>query len=410
MMRPNKPYPDFPLFPHPNGQWCKKVNKIPYYFGSWKDDPKGEQAILNWKARQDDIRAGIDTPKPAVKTAVTLTLGRLKDEFLKDRAVQVSAGDLSPRTLADYQTEIATFVQAVGSTLQVAQIGPGHFKAYHDETMIQKRKLGRHARKRIMAYIKAMFRWGHGNDDPKFPLPDFGNSFVAPDTSPEALSMAKERAGEADYSELIVTGDQINQMVKHSSVNMQAVILLGVNIGIGPADLGRLRWSDIDLEHGVFKKPRWKTGVKRRSYIWKRTRRVLIQIKLANQPVETDLVFRTKFGKPFYLETVGTDSEVTCHKVISNYIFGLVRRLRLKGIDLKGVTHQRLRHTFATLGMKARDQEALDWAMGHKGNRRIGRIYTKGYILPFARAKRLSRLVYKALWPTAKELPVKKAA
>jgi hypothetical protein len=24
-VRPNKPRPDFPLFPHPCGQWCKKI-------------------------------------------------------------------------------------------------------------------------------------------------------------------------------------------------------------------------------------------------------------------------------------------------------------------------------------------------------------------------------------------------
>jgi hypothetical protein len=38
--RPPNRWRGFPLWPHPNGQWCKKINGKPYYFGT-KDHPDG---------------------------------------------------------------------------------------------------------------------------------------------------------------------------------------------------------------------------------------------------------------------------------------------------------------------------------------------------------------------------------
>ena len=39
-VRPSKPYPEFPLTPHPAGYWCKKIRGKVHYFGPW-GDPDG---------------------------------------------------------------------------------------------------------------------------------------------------------------------------------------------------------------------------------------------------------------------------------------------------------------------------------------------------------------------------------
>ena len=41
--KPQKPRPDFPLFPHATGRWAKKVRGRFRSFGKVADDPNGER-------------------------------------------------------------------------------------------------------------------------------------------------------------------------------------------------------------------------------------------------------------------------------------------------------------------------------------------------------------------------------
>ena len=66
--RPKKPYPDFPLTPHPGGAWQKKIRGKIHYFGRWgkvvngsmtRIEGDGWQAALElYKAQADDLHAG----------------------------------------------------------------------------------------------------------------------------------------------------------------------------------------------------------------------------------------------------------------------------------------------------------------------------------------------------------------
>ena len=53
--KPTKPYPDFPLFPHANGLWSKKIRGRLYYFGAWADP---EAALQKFVDQREDLYAG----------------------------------------------------------------------------------------------------------------------------------------------------------------------------------------------------------------------------------------------------------------------------------------------------------------------------------------------------------------
>ncbi|MGA2059790.1 MAG: hypothetical protein ABSG67_04865, partial [Thermoguttaceae bacterium] len=69
--KPAKPRPDFPLFPHKTGRWCKKVRGRFVYFGKVADDPQGKSALNKWLDQKDALLAG-RTPRPIMPDTLTV--------------------------------------------------------------------------------------------------------------------------------------------------------------------------------------------------------------------------------------------------------------------------------------------------------------------------------------------------
>jgi integrase len=417
---PALPYPEFLLRPHRNGQWYKSVwnprsrKSEQHYFGSWKDDRKGERAlsdpIFGWLARRDAIKAGVDNVR-VEPIAVALTLAELMGRFLAHKLSKARSGELSPATLGDYFREVEGFVKFMKPNTPPAGLRPEHFTAYMRH-LVDERKLGRHSRKRVRAYVTAFLNFGAKNG--WYVVPGTGADWIAPATDPDSIRQAKTRAGVKDFSDRILTGKEIDKLLARSTPNFRAMILLGINCGLGPADIGRLRWNMLDFERGRLRFPRPKTGVMRQGYLWKCTQKALNRVRmLKHTRVALDsngdsaLVFVTRKGLPFYRETeIQADVEVDrkkirkvigvkVHKPILCTFGRMVRELKLEDVSF-----YRLRHTFKTLGKKARDREVLDLMMGHK-DKSTGKVYDHEQI-SWRRVRRVARMVYRQLWPKIK--------
>jgi len=78
-----KPHPDFPLFRHQNGQWCKKIRGKLHYFGTDAD-----AALAKWLDEKDDLLAG---RKPK-SNRVGLTVRELCNRFLSAKKLRLESG------------------------------------------------------------------------------------------------------------------------------------------------------------------------------------------------------------------------------------------------------------------------------------------------------------------------------
>ena len=417
---PPLPYDGFPLRPHCNGHWYKSIwnsrtkKSEQFYFGSWKDDRKGERALsdpqIGWLARRDAIHAGIDNVQVAWVPGA-LCLGELMAQFLNHKRGAAEKGELSKVTLGDYLREVSAFVAFIKAGTPAGGLKPEHFSAYAKH-LSDARQLGRHARKRVRAYISAFLRYGATNG--WIAMPNTGSDWIAPATDPDSLRQAKARAGIRDNSQRIVNGEELEKLLSRATPTFKAMILLGVNCGLGPADIGRLRWGMLDLGTGKLIFPRPKTGAMRIGYLWRRTRKALERVRTLKhnrialgKSGDQALVFLTRKGLPYYRENerhktilcggreIRKLTGITVHNAIS-ITFGRTAR----ELNLDGLTFYRLRHTLKTLGKKAKDRDALNLMMGHREGT-IGEVYDHEEI-EFDRIKRVARVVYGSLWPKLK--------
>ena len=117
-------HPDYPLFPHQNGRWAKKVRGKLHYYGKIADDAKGEAALLKWLDEKDDLLAG---RTPRAKGA-GLTVGELCDRFLQSKDKRLESGEITYRTRQDYEQTTNRIVAQFGKNRLVSDLAGDDFE------------------------------------------------------------------------------------------------------------------------------------------------------------------------------------------------------------------------------------------------------------------------------------------
>ncbi len=363
--RPKKPYADFPLGPHASGTWQKKIRGKIHYFGKWGRVVDGvmtrvpgdgwKEALAQYKAVADDLHAG-RTPREA---AGEFTVMSLCNHFLTAKQRQTVAGELSPRTFAEYKATTDRLVKAFGKTRLVSDLATEDFERLRSEIAATNgpTRLGIEVQK-----VRTVFKYGYEAGLIDKPV-RYGPQFKKP--SKKVMRVHRAAGGKRVFD-----ADELRRLVAAAGVPMRAMVLLGINAAFGNADCGRLPLACLDLDGGWVEFPRPKTGVERRCPLWPETVAALREAVAARPepkgPAAAGLVFVTKYGQPWSCE--GTSAAVT-HET--------AKLLRKLGIHRSLLGFYALRHTFRTVADAVKDPNAIRLVMGHT-DERIDDHYTHG--------------------------------
>lgn len=356
-IKPQKPRPDFPLFPHASGRWAKKVKGRLCYFGKWAEDSNGEKAIRLWAEQKDDLLAG---RKPRTGPA-GLSVRGLVNAFLVNKRRLMDSGELSPRSFADYYRTCERITGAFGVTRLVVDLAADDFEGLRASLS---KTLGAVALSNEINRVRVLFKYAF--DAGLIPQPvRFGPGFKKPSKKTLRLTRASRPAR-------MFEGAELRTILGKAEVPLGAMILLGLNCGFGNADLATLPMRAVDLSAGWVDHPRPKTGIPRRCPLWPETVKAVFAAldkrPTPKEDADAGLLFITKYGQRWAHHTVqhpekeGEKLKMRRDDPISKEYRKLLRDL---GLHNHGRGFYALRHVFETIGGESRDQVAVDAIMGH---------------------------------------------
>jgi integrase len=276
-----------------------------------------------------------------------VTVKDVANSFLNSKQALIDAGELSPRTWADYKRMADELVGHLGKTRLVADLDADDFGSLRNKLA---RKWGPHLLKKAIQYVRSIFKHGYESGLIDKPV-RFGPGFKRP-------SMKTLRLHKAQQGAKLFTAEEIRRLLDAAGLPLRAMILLGINCGFGNSDCGSLPLSALDLDKGMVDFPRPKTGIPRRCPLWPETvaaiKEALAHRSTPKKVEHVELVFVTKYGQPWAKD----DDPAVITKEM---------RKVLNQLDVNGRRNfYTLRHTFRTVADEAKDQPVADHIMGHE--------------------------------------------
>ena len=351
-----KPFKSFPLTPHRSGQFCKKIRGKIFYFGK-VDDP--ETALKRYHEHCRDLHSGKAT---RVERTDEITVAELANEFLSAKDRKRENGDIEAATFVEYHRDCELFVTFFGRGRSVPSITRDDLADYRE---FLSRGANATTLSNRVGNARSIFKFAYDKELIDKPV-RFGDEFKRPER--RVIRRAKAKSGRTHF-----LAAEIRQLIAGASPDQRAMILLGINCGIGNKDIGNLPSSSIDLERGWLDYPRGKTGVERRCPLWPETvaairesMAIAAKKKIKRRPESLGLLFVTRGGMPCVRETFVPSRNGKPHVVPHDVIKTAIQRgLKRAGISQKGLGFYGLRRSFETIGSETGNQVAVDHIMGH---------------------------------------------
>ena len=275
--KPKKPRKDFPLTPHNNGQWCKKVSGKLRYYGTW-EDPEG--ALQEYLRDQAGMQPRSDS----------CTVAEMCNEFLETKELARDNGEIQEETFADYTRTCKKIVKQFGRNRLVDELTPGDFRSYRKKL---NEGLGLVGQLNQVNRTRIVFKFAYDEGLIDRPV-RFGEAFKRP----KKKALRKQRNEQQRSRGLrMFEAEDLRTIIDAAGVPMKAFILLGVNAGLGASDISAMEmghWKKNWLDY-----PRPKNENQRRIPLWAET--VAAVQEAREKRADDKFVFLTREGKQLSL-------------------------------------------------------------------------------------------------------------
>ncbi|TWT95775.1 tyrosine-type recombinase/integrase [Neorhodopirellula pilleata] len=350
--KPNKPYPDFPLFPHPCGKWAKKIKGKTCYFGHW-DNPQG--ALQEFYSRnhdtapvQPEMRSEPDDDAtPRFEDDGLLRLQEACDLFLSAKFQKCQSLEITQVTYKEYVKTCERILRFWDSRRVVESLKPSDFLAYKTDRLktCNVQTVGNE-----ITRVKTLLKWLW---DSELTI----KIAVGPDFRKPSRKVIR-RLRRIEGTKLF-TADQIHALLAESGSVLRAQIFLGINCAFGNTDCQSMPQSVIDnaIKAEWIDYARVKTEVDRWCPLWPET---IAALKEATS-VRDAVLARTnsRFGEFAFLLANGNRLGLDSVRITERFAAA-----RKNAFIQRGGFYW-LRHTFATIAGATTDQVAVNSIMGH---------------------------------------------
>lgn len=341
--KPQKPHPDFPLFPHATGRWAKKVRQKLHYFGKVADDPKGVKALELWREQRDDLLAG--RPPRSVKPA-GLTVTDLANHYLAYKRSLLTAGQITEWTYNEYFHTCQRLIRVFRADTPVDTLVVDDFQRLRQDVA---RTWGPVRLANEIQRVRGVFKHGYEAGLLERP-PRYGPQFQKP--TAKVLRKARAARGPRMFER-----EELLALLDATPPIQKAMVLLAINGGLGNHDIATLPTRAVDLKRGRLTYARPKTGIERRIPLWPETveavKAVLANRREPKEAAHKGLLFISAQGESYISHRSG-------HRIAKTIQWYLEKAK----IRRPGLSFYSLRQTFQTVAEGARDLAAVQAIMG----------------------------------------------
>ncbi len=334
IVKPPKPYPEFPMYPHASKRWAAKIKGVTRYFGHWRD---WESALDRYQYEVHFFKLG-KTPPP--RDIQALQVGDMVNLYLEYANNLVRSGELARRTWIDSKRAGELLIASLGRYTTVESLEPKDFAKLRSELT---KRVSLATVLITIQRCRVFFNWAVKNEHIPKP-PRFGGGF----DKPTVQSLEKEKS---DRPIRFFCIEELTTLYKAASPQLRCFMLLGLNCGFGNGDIGKMEAKHVQGDWIRF--PRPKTQVKRECPLWLET---IQAIEATRQTLgKSNLVFLSSTGGSWHK-----------NESSSSLCIAFKNLQKECGLHNPGRGFYSLRHNFRTAADGSRDRVAIDLIMGHK--------------------------------------------